>query len=57
MDPKKQSEGFRGEEGGGRGNRVMGIEEDMCSYEHWVLFLTNDLLNTASRTNYVLHSG
>ena len=57
MDAGKQTEGFRGERGGGWGNRVMGIKEGMCCDEHWVLYTTNESLNTTSKTNDVLYSG
>lgn len=57
MDPEKQSWGFRGEEDGRGGNRVMGIEAGTCCGEHWGLYSTNESLNTAARTNYVLYSG
>lgn len=39
------------------GNRVMGIEAGTCCGEHWGLYSTNESLNTAARTNYVLYSG
>ena len=42
--------------GGGGGNRVMGIEEETCCDEHWVLCVTNESLNTTSKTNDVLYS-
>ena len=35
------------------GNRVMGIKEDMCCDEHRVLYITNESLNTTSKTNDV----
>ena len=42
---------------GGMGKRVMGIKEDMCCDEHWVLYATNESLNTTSKTNDVLYVG
>lgn len=48
MDPEKPSWGFRGEEDGGGGNRVMGTEAGTCCGEHWGLYSTNESLNTAS---------
>lgn len=56
LDPKKKPVAFRGEERGG-GNRVLGIEEGICGDEHWVLYITNESLNTASKINDVLYSG
>ena len=38
------------------GNRVMGIKEGTCCDEHWVLYATNESLNTTSKTNDVLYS-
>ena len=42
---------------GGGGNRVMGIKEGTCCDEHWVLYATNELLNTTSKANDVLYIG
>ena len=42
---------------GGWGNRVMGIKEGTCDDDHWVLHVTNELLNATSKTNDVLHVG
>ena len=39
------------------GNWVMGIKEGTCGDEHWVLYATNESLNTASKTNDVLYVG
>ena len=50
MDPGKQTEGFSGE-------GVMGIKEHTCCDEHWMLYVTDELLNTTSKTNVVLYSG
>ena len=55
MDPGKQTEGFGGGEEGGYS--VMGIEEVTCCDEHWVLYATDESLNTTSKTNDVLYSG
>ena len=43
----------------GRGWRggVMGIKEGTCCDEHWVLYATNESLNTTSKTNDVLYVG
>jgi len=41
---------FKKGEGGGWGNQVMGIKEGMCCDEHWVLYTTNESLNTTSKT-------
>ena len=57
MDPGTETEGFRGKEGERRGNWVMGIKEGKCCDEHWVFYGTNELLNTTSKTNYVLYVG
>ena len=56
MDPRKlrASEG-RGLEG--QGKRVMGIKEGTCGDEHWVLYTTNESLNTTSKTNDALYAG
>lgn len=37
--------------GGGWGNQVMGIKEGMCGDGHWMLYATNESLNTTSKTN------
>ena len=42
---------------GGVGNHVMGIKEGTCGDEHWVLYATNESLNSASKTNDVLYGG
>ena len=56
MDPRKlrASEG-RGLEG--QGKRVMGIKEGTCGDEHWVLYTTNESLNTTSKTNDAPYAG
>jgi len=36
---------------------VMGIKEGTWSDEHWVLYATNESLNTISKTNDVLYVG
>ena len=41
----------------GQGKRGMGIKEGMCGDEHWVLYTTNESLNTTSKTNDVLYAG
>ena len=41
----------------GGGNRVMDTEEDTYCNEHWVLYTTNESLNTTSKTNDVLYAG
>ena len=46
-----------GRVGGGTGNQVIGIKEGTCCDEHWVLCVTDELLNTTSKTNDVLYSG
>ena len=35
----------------------MGIKEGTCCDEHWVLYTTNESLNTTSKTNDVLYVG
>ena len=57
MDPRKQTEGFRGEGVGGWGNRVMGIKEGTCCAENMLLYTTNESLNTISKINDVLYVG
>ena len=42
---------------GGWSNWVMGIKEGTCGDEHWVLYATNESLNTTSKTNDVLYAG
>jgi len=39
------------------GNQVMGIKEGTCCDEHWVLYATNESLNTTSKTNEGLLGG
>lgn len=39
------------------GNQVMGIKEGTGGDEHGVLYTTNELLNTTSKTNDVLDVG
>ena len=39
------------------GNQVMGIKEGTCGDEHWVLYATDELLNSTSETNDVLYVG
>ena len=39
------------------GNRVMGIKEGKYCNEDWVLYVTNESLNTTSKTNDVLYGG
>ena len=46
-----------GEEWLGWGNWVMGIKEGVWCYEHWVLYATDELLNSTSETNDVLYVG
>ena len=44
--------GVAGEaEGGGGVNWVMGIKERTWCTEHWVLHVTDELLNSTSETN------
>lgn len=47
---RKQSEGFRGEDGGGV-SPGPGIEEDTCCNEHWGFYANHESLNAASKTN------
>ena len=42
MDSGKQTEGFRGEGGGGLGRSVMGIMEGIYCMVHWVLYANNE---------------
>ena len=44
-----------GREERGSGSWVMGIKEGMCGDGHRVLYATNELLNTRSKANDVLH--
>ena len=46
-----------GRGGGEWGNSMMGIKEGACCDEHWVLYATNESLNTTSKTNDALYSG
>ena len=39
------------------GNWVMGIKKGMWCDEHWVLYATDESLNTTSNTNDVLYTG
>ena len=55
MDSGKQTDGFRGEWGGGWDMLVMGSEEGMHCMEHWVLYASNESWNTTSKTNDVLY--
>ena len=41
----------------GRGYWVTGIKEGLRCDEHWVLYATDELLNTTSETKYVLYVG
>ena len=36
---------------------MMGIKEGTCGDEQWVLYTTNESLNTTSKTNDVIHVG
>ena len=56
MDPRIPNKLLVSEgRGVGRGsNRVMDIKEGTCCDEYWVLYITNESLNTASKTNDVL---
>ena len=56
-DSGKQTEGYRREGLGGWGSWLMGIKECKCWDEHWVLYTTNESLNTTSKTNDVLYVG
>ena len=53
----ENKQGYRREGVGGWGNRVMGIKEGTCCDEHWVLYATNELLNTTTKTYDVLYVG
>lgn len=57
MDSGKQTDGFSGEGVGGWSHRVMGIKEGTFCDKHWVLYSTNESLNSTSTTNDVLYSG
>jgi len=39
------------------GGRVMAIKEGTCCDEHWVLYMTNELLNTTTKTYDILYAG
>ena len=39
---------------GGRVKWVMGIKEDTCWNEHWVLYVSNESLNATPETNTTL---
>ena len=54
QETNRVSEG-RGVEGWS--SQVMGIEEGKCCDEHWVLYTTNESLNTTSKTNHVPYRG
>ena len=45
MDSRKQTEGFRGEGGGGMDRGVMGSKEGMYCMVRWVLYATNESSN------------
>ena len=55
MDSQKQTQGFRGEGGGGMGQRVMGIKEGTYCMEYWVLYEKNESWNTKTKNNDVLY--
>ena len=40
---------------GGWGNCVMGIKEGMWCHEHWVLYATDESLNSTHETNNILY--
>ena len=44
-----------GEVGGGRSNWVMGIKKGIWCNEHWVLYATDESLNSTSVTNNTLY--
>ena len=54
-DSRKQTEGFRGEGGGGGASLVMGIKEGTYCMVHWVLYTTNESWNSTSKTNDVVY--
>ena len=37
------------------GKWVMGIKEDMCFDEHWVLYATNESLKATSKSNDIVY--
>ena len=51
MDPGKQTEGFRDEEGEGGGNRMMGIKEVRAGMNTGCYTLTKESMNSTSKTN------
>ena len=55
MDSGKQTEGFRGEEGGDWDLPVMEIKEGTYCMMHWVLYPSNESWNIASKTREVLY--
>ena len=42
------------EDGGGWAKWMMGIKEDTCD-EHWVLYTSDELLNSTPETNIILY--
>ena len=55
MDYEKQTEDFRGEEGGGMGQTGDGGKEGMYCMIHWVLYATNGASNFTSESGDVLY--
>ena len=55
MDYEKQTEGLRGEGGGGWASPVMGSKEGTYCMVHWVLYATNESSKLASETRDVLY--
>ena len=43
------------EVGGGWASWVMGIKEDTCDDEHWMLHVSDELLNSTPETNIALY--
>ena len=39
---------------GGRGAKWMGIKEGTCHVEHWVLYVSDESLNSTPETNTIL---
>ena len=55
MDSGKQTEGFRGEGGGGWTSPVMDIKEGTYCMQYWVLYTNNESWNITSKTKDVLY--